>query len=246
MAPISPERFTEQAQDVLAASQELVRYFKHDQWDVEHVLLALLWQEDSLAAKLLKRLGVDDRAIRQQVETALDKTPTVTYEGAQIFATHRTPRLLEAASAEAERIKDEFIGAEHLLIGTVAEEEGEAARIFRSSGVDQESIYRTLHDNRGARRVTDRRAESKYRSLEKYGRDLTELARLDKIDPVIGREEEIRRVIQILSRRTRNNPIIIGEAGVGKTAIAEGPAQKSVAGDVPDSLTGWSLPGNIR
>ena len=122
MASISPERFTEQAQEALAASQELVRRFKHNQWDVEHVLLALLEQEDSLTVKLLKRLGVDDKAVKQQVEAALEKSPKIAYEGAQIYATPRIPRLLEAASAEAERLKDEFIGAEHLLIAIVAQE----------------------------------------------------------------------------------------------------------------------------
>ena len=235
---MKPERFTEQAQEVLAASQELVRRYRHSQWDVEHVLLALLEQEDSLTTRILKELGVDDEAVKQQVELALEKAPKVAYEGAQIYATPRIARLLDTAAAEADRLKDEFVGTEHLLVAIAAEQRGEAARILRSFGVDQEGIYRALQDIRGVHRVTDRRAESKYRSLEKYGRDLTELAKQGKIDPVIGREEEIRRVMQILSRRTKNNPVIIGEAGVGKTAIAEGLAQKIVADDVPDSLKG--------
>ncbi|HJX69620.1 MAG TPA: AAA family ATPase [Dehalococcoidia bacterium] len=233
-----PERFTEQAQEVLTASQELVHRYHHSQWDVEHVLLALLEQEDSLTVKILKELGVNDEAVKQQVDSVLEKAPKVAYEGAQIYATPRIARLLENAKVEADRLKDEFIGTEHLLIAIAAEQRGEAARILRSFGVDQEGIYRALQDIRGGHRVTDRRAESKYRSLEKYGRDLTELARQGKIDPVIGREEEIRRVMQILSRRTKNNPVIIGEAGVGKTAIAEGLAQKIIAEDVPESLKG--------
>ena len=233
---IRPERFTEQAQEALAASQELVRRYKHSQWDVEHVLLALLEQQDSLTVKVLGQLGVDAEAVKQRVEEALGVTPKIAYEGAQIYATPRIARLLESAGAEADRLKDEFIGTEHILIAIASEHHGEAARILTASGVDQESIYRALQDVRGGHRVTDRRAESKYRSLEKYGRDLTELAQQGKIDPVISREEEIRRVMQILARRTKNNPIIIGEAGVGKTAIAEGLAQKIIADDVPDSL----------
>jgi len=236
VAFIRPERFTEQAQDALAASQELVRRFKHSQWDVEHILAALLQQEDSLTVKVLRELGVDDQALRQQVEAALEESPKTAYEGGQIYATPRVLSLLEAASAEADRLKDEFIGTEHLLIAIVSERQGVAFRLLSAARVDQEGIYRALQDIRGGHRVTDRRAESKYRSLEKYGRDLTELARRGKIDPVIGREEEIRRVMQILSRRTKNNPIIIGEAGVGKTAIAEGLSLKMIAEDVPDSL----------
>jgi ATP-dependent Clp protease ATP-binding subunit ClpC len=236
MAFMRPERLTEQAQEALAASQELVRRYRHNQWDVEHVLLALLEQEDSLASKILKELGVDVEVVKQQVELVLDKAPKVMYEGAQIYATPRIPRLLESATAEADRLKDEYVGGEHLLVAIAAESQGEAARILRALGVDQEGVYRALRSIRGSRRVTDRRAESKYRSLEKYGRDLTELTRQGRIDPVIGREEEIHRVMQILSRRTKNNPIIIGEAGVGKTAIAEGLAQRIIASDVPDSL----------
>jgi len=232
------ERFTEQAQEALAASQELVRHYHHSQWDVEHILLALLQQEEGLVGNILRELGVDVDAVRQQVEAALEKTPRVTYEAAQIYATPRIAQLLEKATAEANRLKDEFIGTEHLLIAIAGEEKGEAAGILRHLGVDQEKVYRALQDIRGGHRVDDARAESKYRSLLKYGRDLTEFARKGKLDPVIGRDEEIKRVMQILTRRTKNNPVIVGEAGVGKTAIAEGLAQKIVAEDVPDSLKG--------
>ena len=232
------ERFTEQAQEALAASQELVRQYHHSQWDVEHILLALLQQEKGLVGDILRELGVDVEAVKQQVIAALEKSPKVAYEAAQIYVTPGIARLLEAAAAEANRLKDEFIGTEHLLIAMAGEEKGEAASILKRFGIDQEKVYRALHKLRGGHRVTDARAESKYRSLEKYGRDLTEFARQGRLDPVIGRDEEIRRVMQILTRRTKNNPVIVGEAGVGKTAIAEGLAQKIVADDVPDSLKG--------
>jgi ATP-dependent Clp protease ATP-binding subunit ClpC len=232
------ERFTEQAQEALAASQELVRQYHHSQWDVEHILLALLQQERGLVGDILKELGVDVEAVKGDAAAALERTPRVTYDTGQIYATPRIANLIKTAGEEADRLKDEFIGTEHLLIAIAGEQKGEAAAILKRNGVDQEKVYSALQKLRGGHRVTDARAESKYRSLEKYGRDLTEMARRGKLDPVIGRDDEIKRVMQVLTRRTKNNPVIVGEAGVGKTAIAEGLAQKIAADDVPDSLKG--------
>jgi ATP-dependent Clp protease ATP-binding subunit ClpC len=236
-----PEKFTEQAQEVLAASQELVRQYHHNQWDVEHVLLALLRQEKGVTGDILQTLGVNAELVRKRVEAVLDGFPKVATEVTQIYATPRIAALFDNAIKEADRLKDEFVSTEHLLIAIASETRGEAATILAESGVNQEKIYQALQKVRGGHRVTDRQAESKYRSLEKYGHDLTELARQGKLDPVIGRENEIRRVVQILSRRTKNNPVIIGDAGVGKTAIAEGLAQKIAAEDVPDSLKGKKI-----
>ncbi len=230
------DKFTEQSQEALALSQEIVRQYHHSQWDVEHILLALLRQEQGLVGQILRELGVDTDAMRRQVEKGLEKSPKVTYEAEQIYATPRVAQLITKAGEEANRLKDEFIGTEHLLVAMAAEEKGEAAGILHRLGIDQEKVYRALQKLRGGHRVTDARAESKYRSLEKYGRDLTELARDGKLDPVIGRDEEIKRIMQILTRRTKNNPVIVGDAGVGKTALAEGLAQKIAADDVPDSL----------
>ncbi|MBM3133561.1 MAG: AAA family ATPase, partial [Chloroflexi bacterium] len=233
-----PEKFTEQAQEVMAASQELVRKFRHSQWDVEHILLALVNQREGLTTEILERLGIDLAMLRQRVEEALGRTPKMVYENPQVYATPRIMHLIEAAGAEADRLKDEYVSTEHLLIAMIAERGGQAAQILRSFGLDQEKVYRALQSIRGGQRVTDSRPESKYKALEKYSRDLTELARAGKLDPVIGRDEEIKRVMQVLTRRTKNNPVIIGEVGVGKTAIAEGLAQKVAADDVPESLKG--------
>ena len=233
------ERFTEQAQEALVASQELVRQYKHSQWDVEHVLLALLQQEQGLAVEIIRLLGVDVMMVRQAVQGVLEKAPRAAYEVTQIYPTPRIQWLHMTADAEARRLKDEFIGVQHLLIAMTAEDKGDAVGILRRFGIDQEKVYRALQDVRkGHGRVSDAGAESKYRSLEKYGRDLTEMARQGKLDPVIGRDNEIKRVMQVLTRRTKNNPVIVGDAGVGKTAIAEGLAQKIVADDVPNSLKG--------
>tara|TARA_B100000686_G_scaffold353874_1_gene461259 strand:- start:13735 stop:16155 length:2421 start_codon:yes stop_codon:yes gene_type:complete len=237
-----PDRFTEKAQEVLAASQELVQSMNHTQWDIEHILLAIMKQNKSLGVEILEIAGIDVSMLRREVQLCLDKAAkSSTPNSTQIFVTPRLQELFQNAETEATRLKDEYIGIEHLLISMAKEREGDISILFKKFHISEEQLYAALQEVRGEARIDDPRAEEKYRSLAKYSINLTNLARKGKLDPVIGRQSEIQRVMQILVRRTKNNPVIIGEAGVGKTAIAEGLAERIVAGDVPESLQGHEV-----
>ena len=238
---LKPDDFTEQAQEILGKSQEVVRRYRHSQWDVEHVLTAILEQQDGVAAQMLSVLGVQIDTMRDQLHGTLETSPKLEYESNQIFMTPRARDMLAAATEESKRLNDEFISSEHLLIAIAKDDKGPSAALFKEFGVDVEAIYKALQQVRGSRRVSDQKAESRYKSLERFSVDLTELARRGKLDPVIGRDTEIQRVMQTLIRRTKNNPVLIGGAGVGKTAIAEGLAMAIVAGDVPAELEGRSV-----
>ena len=234
---LRPEKFTEQAHQALASSQEIMAEFRHTQWDVEHVVLALITQENGLTGKILNELGISLDILKTQIVDSLEKSPKSTSGGqAHLLMTPRVNDLLTNAANEAERLKDDFIGIEHILVAATTDRQGPVAQIFETLHLTQEKVYQALANIRGTHRVTDPRAESKYRSLEKYTVDFTVLALEGKLDPVVGRENEIRRVMQTLTRRKKNNPVIIGEAGVGKTAIAEGLAQRIASDDVPDGL----------
>ena len=233
---MSADKFTRQAQEALQRSQELVRNYQHSQWDVEHALLALVALEDGLPERILRELGVDPGLVKSRLHQLLERAPKVVSGAQQIFVTPRLQRMLQVANEEAQRLHDDFISVEHLLVAAAREDAGDSAHLFRELGINQEMVYQAMQKLRGGRRVDDQNAEQRYRSLEKYSVDLTELARVGKLDPVVGRDPEIRQLMQTLTRRTKNNPVLIGEAGVGKTAIAEGLASKIIADDVPDSL----------
>jgi len=233
------ERFTEKAQEAFQEAQNIMSSLHHTQLDVEHIFLALLRQRDGLASKTFAKLGVDIEQITQRVEYELEKSPKVYGQniyGNQVYITPRTQRLVKRAEEETQRLNDQFTGIEHLLIAILTERDGASQRILTSFAITQERMYQALMEIRGTQRSDSPNAESKYEVLSKYSVDLTKMASEGKLDPVIGRDAEIIRVIRILSRRNKNNPVLVGESGVGKTAIAEGLAQRIQAGDVPQTL----------
>jgi ATP-dependent Clp protease ATP-binding subunit ClpC len=233
-------RFTEKAQEALQRAQQIMFAKQHTQLDVEHIFLALLQQRNSLPAQIVTRLGGDVQNMTRRLETALTNMQSFTTSRgtATGYITLRANRVLQGAAEEADRLNDDFISTEHILLAIASERGGATGRILIEADIDQEKIYAVLREIRGDRRVTDANPEEHYEALERFSVDLTKAAREGQLDPVIGREDEIQRVMQVLVRRTKNNPVLIGEPGVGKTAIVEGLAQRIVANGVPDLLKG--------
>jgi ATP-dependent Clp protease ATP-binding subunit ClpB len=228
-------KFTEKAQESVLAAQKLGEERNHTQLEPEHLLLALIQQSDGVVPQIISKLGADATPLAAQLTTELDRqarasTPT------QLRMSPRLALVLDQGHQEAQQMKDEYVSTEHLLLAIIAKDSGAAGRILKAAGVTRDSVYQVITSIRGSQRVTDPNPEGKYQALERYGRDLTQIAQQGKLDPVIGRDREIRRVVQVLSRRTKNNPVLIGEPGVGKTAITEGLARRIISGDVPEGL----------
>ena len=235
---LGPERFTEQAQESLSNSQLILNRYRHNQWDCEHIFMALIEQEKGVPAEILNELGLNIDVLHSRVHSMLENADKTAGSSNQIYETPRLNELFVRADTEAKRLNDEFIGSEHLLVALTQEDTGEVSEVLEEFDISTEKVYQALQKVRGGHRITDQRAESRYGSLEKFATDLTTLAEDGKLDPIVGREAEVSRVMQTLIRRTKNNPVLIGGAGVGKTAIAEGLAQRIVSEDVPDDLRG--------
>ncbi|HOM67412.1 MAG TPA: Clp protease N-terminal domain-containing protein, partial [Brevefilum fermentans] len=235
------DRFTERAQEAAQRAAEIIQRYGHTQIDTEHILLALIEQPQGVIPQLFATLNIDGENFKERLDYILRTSPKANIFGGgagQVLITPRVKRIVDQANQEAYNLKDDYISTEHLFLAILSERNTPSSRLLEDVGITRQRVMDAIDELRGGQKVTDPKAETRYRTLEKYSRDLTQLAREGKLDPVIGRDTEILRLIQILCRRTKNNPVLIGEAGVGKTAIVEGLSQKVATDDVPEILMG--------